>query len=294
MIKADVPCLVCGDRASGRHYGVISCDGCRGFFKRSIRRNLTYSCKESNDCVVDVVRRNQCQSCRFRKCIQANMNRHAVQNERICVGQIRSSPKTEAKRISISSLTSDRCSKNLEKRDFSIERLVSCQKIDYLSQLAQLISWWSVIPQMASLNSKDRKILFTSSWHSLLFFNLTCQREVSLEKYSEELRPLAQSIIDLSPSILEQWGINCFLLFKPDEIKFPTKLDVQLLQGQAAVLLANCHTARLTYAQTTSSPTQLLLLAPTLTVLNANDVRQMFFPKKSIEDIETFVQSVVR
>ena len=27
-------CLVCGDRASGRHYGVLSCDGCRGKFLR--------------------------------------------------------------------------------------------------------------------------------------------------------------------------------------------------------------------------------------------------------------------
>ncbi|XP_023245725.1 nuclear receptor subfamily 2 group E member 1-like [Copidosoma floridanum] len=75
-------CKVCGDKASGKHYGVSSCDGCRGFFKRSIRRNLDYVCKEAGQCVVDVSRRNQCQACRFTKCLQVNMKRDAVQHER--------------------------------------------------------------------------------------------------------------------------------------------------------------------------------------------------------------------
>lgn len=68
-------CLVCGDRASGKHYGVPSCDGCRGFFKRSVRRNMQYVCKADGRCVVDAARRNQCQACRFRKCLRMNMNR---------------------------------------------------------------------------------------------------------------------------------------------------------------------------------------------------------------------------
>ncbi|KAK9297572.1 hypothetical protein QLX08_008791 [Tetragonisca angustula] len=75
-------CKVCGDKASGKHYGVPSCDGCRGFFKRSIRRNLDYVCKENGRCIVDVSRRNQCQACRFTKCLQVNMKRDAVQHER--------------------------------------------------------------------------------------------------------------------------------------------------------------------------------------------------------------------
>ena len=73
--RQEPACHVCGDRASGKHYGVQSCDGCRGFFKRSIRRNLDYVCKESGRCVVDVARRNQCQACRFQKCLRVNMNR---------------------------------------------------------------------------------------------------------------------------------------------------------------------------------------------------------------------------
>ncbi|XP_055343685.1 nuclear receptor subfamily 2 group F member 6-like [Paramacrobiotus metropolitanus] len=75
-------CRVCGDKASGKHYGVPSCDGCRGFFKRSIRRNLDYVCKENGKCVVDLNRRNQCQACRFKKCLEVKMNRDAVQHER--------------------------------------------------------------------------------------------------------------------------------------------------------------------------------------------------------------------
>ncbi|XP_047524951.1 nuclear receptor subfamily 2 group C member 1-A-like isoform X2 [Pieris napi] len=80
--KPEIFCRVCGDKASGKHYGVPSCDGCRGFFKRSIRRNLDYVCKENGQCVVDVNRRNQCQACRFAKCLRVNMKKDAVQHER--------------------------------------------------------------------------------------------------------------------------------------------------------------------------------------------------------------------
>ena len=38
-------------------------------------RNLDYVCKENGNCVVDVTRRNQCQSCRFKKCLQVNMKK---------------------------------------------------------------------------------------------------------------------------------------------------------------------------------------------------------------------------
>ncbi|CAH2060453.1 unnamed protein product, partial [Iphiclides podalirius] len=75
-------CIVCGDRASGRHYGAISCEGCKGFFKRSIRKKLGYQCRGSMNCEVTKHHRNRCQYCRLQKCLACGMRSDSVQHER--------------------------------------------------------------------------------------------------------------------------------------------------------------------------------------------------------------------
>jgi len=92
-------CVVCGDRASGRHYGAISCEGCKGFFKRSIRKQLGYTCRGSKDCEVTKHHRNRCQYCRLQKCLSMGMRSDckdlstllgAVQSERKPAGDKKS------------------------------------------------------------------------------------------------------------------------------------------------------------------------------------------------------------
>uniref|UniRef100_A0A667FVH0 Nuclear receptor subfamily 2 group F member 6 n=1 Tax=Lynx canadensis TaxID=61383 RepID=A0A667FVH0_LYNCA len=72
-----VDCVVCGDKSSGKHYGVFTCEGCKSFFKRSIRRNLSYTCRSNRDCQIDQHHRNQCQYCRLKKCFRVGMRKEA-------------------------------------------------------------------------------------------------------------------------------------------------------------------------------------------------------------------------
>lgn len=54
---------------------MFSCEGCKGFFKRTIRRDLIYTCRDNQQCQIDKRSRNRCQYCRYQKCLQVGMRR---------------------------------------------------------------------------------------------------------------------------------------------------------------------------------------------------------------------------
>ncbi|CAF1362628.1 unnamed protein product [Rotaria sp. Silwood1] len=89
-------CAVCSDIASGYHYGVWSCEGCKAFFKRSIQGTNEYICPATNTCTIDKHRRKSCQACRLRKCYEVGMTK----------GTTRRDGKYRRKAVSVCKITS--------------------------------------------------------------------------------------------------------------------------------------------------------------------------------------------
>ncbi|VDM37070.1 unnamed protein product [Toxocara canis] len=86
-------CVVCGDKAIGKHYGAVACNGCKGFFRRSVWQNLQYTCRFNQQCNIDKDHRNACRYCRFQKCLADGMKPEAIQNERDRIGSTKRSRK---------------------------------------------------------------------------------------------------------------------------------------------------------------------------------------------------------
>ncbi|KAL3215926.1 hypothetical protein MRX96_033283 [Rhipicephalus microplus] len=166
-------CSICGDRASGKHYGVYSCEGCKGFFKRTVRKDLTYACREERRCVVDKRQRNRCQYCRYQKCLACGMKREAVQEERqrakdrndnevestsgggggsVCIGGAGpGSPDMPLDRILEAEMRVDQPASSVPSADASSRDPVNsmCQAAD--RQLHELVQWARRIPHFEEL-----------------------------------------------------------------------------------------------------------------------------------------------
>uniref|UniRef100_A0AAR5PVH1 Nuclear receptor subfamily 2 group B member 4 n=1 Tax=Dendroctonus ponderosae TaxID=77166 RepID=A0AAR5PVH1_DENPD len=164
-------CSICGDRASGKHYGVYSCEGCKGFFKRTVRKDLSYACREEKNCIIDKRQRNRCQYCRYQKCLTMGMKREAVQEERQ-----RTKDRDNSEVESTSSIAVDMPLERIveaEKRvecnevSASLENINSNIRHASNSQLLQLLEWAKLLPHFTQLNMQDQIVLLKNSWNEL-------------------------------------------------------------------------------------------------------------------------------
>ncbi|XP_074665563.1 nuclear receptor subfamily 1 group I member 3 isoform X2 [Strix aluco] len=74
-------CAVCGDRATGYHFHVLTCEGCKGFFRRSINKGVRFTCPFARSCPVTKAKRRQCQACRLQKCLDVGMRKDMIMSE---------------------------------------------------------------------------------------------------------------------------------------------------------------------------------------------------------------------
>ncbi|XP_063709124.1 hepatocyte nuclear factor 4-gamma isoform X2 [Culicoides brevitarsis] len=164
-------CAICGDRATGKHYGASSCDGCKGFFRRSVRKNHTYTCRFSRNCVVDKDKRNQCRYCRLRKCFKAGMKKEAVQNERDRISCRRPSTEDNTKSNGLSVkflLQAEVHSRNLgavlddsSDHDLTNKKFAGINDVceSMKQQLLMMVEWAKSIPPFAELKLDDQVAL---------------------------------------------------------------------------------------------------------------------------------------
>ncbi|GFO26636.1 peroxisome proliferator-activated receptor gamma-like isoform x6 [Plakobranchus ocellatus] len=76
------PCRVCGNKASGLHFGVNTCEACNEFFRRSLKRGADYHCSRNLSCKVWGKKRSPCSSCRYRRCLEVGMSRNRIKTGR--------------------------------------------------------------------------------------------------------------------------------------------------------------------------------------------------------------------
>ena len=78
---SDERCSVCGDKATGYHYNAVACEGCKGFFRRSVSKGAVYACRDLGSCEIDLYMRRKCQACRMKKCLRVGMKTQCVTNK---------------------------------------------------------------------------------------------------------------------------------------------------------------------------------------------------------------------
>nr|XP_020475738.1 retinoic acid receptor RXR-beta-A-like [Monopterus albus] len=176
---------------SGKHYGVYSCEGCKGFFKRTVRKDLSYTCRDSKECLVDKRQRNRCQYCRYQKCLAMGMKREAVQEERqrnrehegemeFSVGANEEMPvekilEAETAVEQKAELHSDGGFAGNSPHD-AVSSI--CQTAD--KQLFALVEWAKRIPHFSELPLDDQVILLHAGWNELLIASFS-HRSIALK-----------------------------------------------------------------------------------------------------------------
>ncbi|XP_045173912.2 vitamin D3 receptor-like [Mercenaria mercenaria] len=69
------PCVICSGKASGAHYGAITCEACKGFFRRYLQKKKEFKCTKGGKCEISSGKKGNCSGCRLKKCLALGMSK---------------------------------------------------------------------------------------------------------------------------------------------------------------------------------------------------------------------------
>ncbi|KAJ7313574.1 hypothetical protein JRQ81_005075 [Phrynocephalus forsythii] len=202
-------CAVCGDNAACQHYGVRTCEGCKGFFKRTVQKNAKYVCLANKNCPVDKRRRNRCQYCRFQKCLSVGMVKEVVRTDSLKGrrGRLPSKPKSPLHQeppqpsppsppvSMINALVrglSDSAPRELDySRYCSTEQASAGTDAEHVQQFYNLLtasidisrSWAEKIPGFTDLQKEDQTLLIESAFLELFVLRLSIRSDTAEDKF---------------------------------------------------------------------------------------------------------------
>ncbi|KAK8386649.1 hypothetical protein O3P69_017847 [Scylla paramamosain] len=298
-------CSICGDRASGKHYGVYSCEGCKGFFKRTVRKDLTYACREERSCTIDKRQRNRCQYCRYQKCLSMGMKREAVQEER----QRTKGDKGDGDTESSCGAISDMPIASIREAELSVDPIdeqpldqgdvVSniCQAAD--RHLVQLVEWAKHIPHFTDLPIEDQVVLLKAGWNELLIASFS-HRSMGVEDgivlatglvvhrssahqagvgaiFDRVLSELVSKMKEMKMDKTELGCLRAIVLFNPDAKGVTCCSDVEILREKVYAALEEY--TRTTYPDEPGRFPKLLLRLPSLRSIGLKCLEYLFFFK---------------
>lgn len=74
-------CAVCGAPAIGRNFDAMTCLSCKAFFRRNAyNEHLTFTCRLSSSCEINLSTRRHCSACRLKKCFQQGMKKELIRS----------------------------------------------------------------------------------------------------------------------------------------------------------------------------------------------------------------------
>ncbi|KAJ7986659.1 hypothetical protein DPEC_G00342180 [Dallia pectoralis] len=320
-------CAICGDRSSGKHYGVYSCEGCKGFFKRTIRKDLTYTCRDSKECLIDKRQRNRCQYCRYQKCLAMGMKREgvSVQEERQ-----RGKERGENEVESTSSFNEEMPVDKILDAELAVEPKTEtyadeapgnskndpvtniCQAAD--KQLFTLVEWAKRIPHFSKLPLDDQVILLRAGWNELLIASFS-HRSVTVKDgillatglhvhrssahsagvgsiFDRVLTELVSKMKDMKMDKTELGCLRAIVLFNPDAKGLSNPPEVEGLREKVYASLESYTKAK--YPDQPGRFAKLLLRLPALRSIGLKCLEHLFF-FKLIGDtpIDTFLMEML-